>query len=482
MARDFNHPCIFAWVLFNETWGLGFKQYAQSPDRHEWVKRMFRLAQDLDPSRPIEDNSVCSYDHVLTDINSWHFYLNDYEQAKEHVAKVVAETYPGSTFNYVGGNQQGDEPLMNSEYGGISARMGDMDVSWCFKFLTDLLRRQEKVCGYVYTELQDIEWEYNGVLNYDRTRKEFGYNVQDLQGPVYLGVDGPPAQTLAPGAEFAPRLFVNRVGYTGALPKLAVRYVLTDSLGQSRTLREDSIAWPASGDPVSTVDLAGVAPAEESCLVRLDASLEGLAANFAVAEFRASGLPREVREEGTGRVILRKLAGDVEVSTAWHEAEVERGVVDYETHLFGGVEAGHLDYLFTLPDDVDLAAAKSLTFLCEVSSKRPGAPQTHADGPGWPSDLIVSMNGVPVHSVTLPDQYADARGALSHLHGFRGRYGDLVRVEVAGETLDRVRRQGGRQVLVRLETPRSALNHRGLVVYSSRAGRYPCDVTLIVAR
>lgn len=242
------------------------------------------------------------------------------------------------------------------------------------------------------------------------------------------------------------------------------------------------MAWPTDSCFISTVDLAGVAPTEESCLVRLEASFEGLAANFAVAEFRENGLPREVREESTGRVILRKLAGDVEVSTAWHEAEVERGVVDYETHLFGGVEAGHLDYLFTLPDDVDLAGAQSLTFLCEVSSKRLGAPQTHTDGPGWPSDLIVSMNGVRVHSVTLPDQYADSRGALSHLHGFRGRYGDLVRVEVSGGALDQVRRQSGRQVLVRLETPRSALNHRGLVVYSSRAGRVPCDVTLIVAR
>ncbi len=481
LARDFNHPCIFAWVLFNETWGLGFKEYAQAPDRQEWVKRMFRLAKELDPSRPIEDNSACSYDHVLTDINSWHFYINDYEKAREHIAKVIAETHPGSTFNYVGGNTQGDEPLLNSEYGGISARMGDMDVSWCFKFLTDLLRREEKVCGYVYTELQDIEWEYNGIYNYDRTRKDFGYDVKSLQGPVYLGIDGPTAQTLAPRAPFCPRFFVNRAGFSGDLPELQYRYVLTDSLGDSRTLLEGALPWPDASGIVTCADITGVAPAEEGCLVRVDASLGDLAATFAMAEVREAGLPAKQWDDGTKRWILRKLAGDVEVSTAWHEAEVERGVVDYQTHLLGGVEAGHMDYLFTLPDEVDLERVRSLTFLCEASSKRPGAPQTHADGPGWASDLVISMNGIPVHGTTLPDQYADSRGALSHLHGLRGRYGELIRLEVSGDVLDLVRQRGERQVLVRLEVPRSAVNHRGLIVYSSRAGRYPCDVTLIVS-
>ena len=43
------------------------------------------------------------------------------DRAKEHIANVVAETYPGSAFNYAGDNVQSDAPLINSEYGGISA-------------------------------------------------------------------------------------------------------------------------------------------------------------------------------------------------------------------------------------------------------------------------------------------------------------------------------------------------------------------------
>ena len=47
----------------------------------------------LDPTRLIEDMSVVYwehldyYAHVETDINSWHFYINDYAKAREHIEK-----------------------------------------------------------------------------------------------------------------------------------------------------------------------------------------------------------------------------------------------------------------------------------------------------------------------------------------------------------------------------------------------------------
>ncbi len=123
MARDYNSPAIFAWVLFNETWGL---TKHNTPEGQRWVQEMYRLAKQLDPTRLIEENSACRYDHVESDINSWHFYINDYWRARQHIQRVVDETYPGSAFNYVGGDYvQGTAPLINSEYAGISARDGD---------------------------------------------------------------------------------------------------------------------------------------------------------------------------------------------------------------------------------------------------------------------------------------------------------------------------------------------------------------------
>lgn len=55
--------------------------------------------------------------------------------------------------------------MIASEYGGVGALDGDRDTSWSFKFLTNELRRHNKISAYIYTELHDVEWERNGFLN-----------------------------------------------------------------------------------------------------------------------------------------------------------------------------------------------------------------------------------------------------------------------------------------------------------------------------
>ncbi|MGC9326762.1 MAG: glycoside hydrolase family 2 protein, partial [Candidatus Hinthialibacter sp.] len=110
IRRDFNHPSIFSWVTFNETWGLksGEKnEYAK--ETQEWVASIYRLAKSLDPTRLVEDNSPCLYDHVETDLNTWHAYLPGYEW-KNFLDNAVKNTYPGSSWNFVEGKEQGDQP------------------------------------------------------------------------------------------------------------------------------------------------------------------------------------------------------------------------------------------------------------------------------------------------------------------------------------------------------------------------------------
>src|SRR6185369_13441128 len=135
------------------------------------------------------------------DINSWHFYISDYWKAKEHIEKIVKSTFIGSTFNYVPGFAHKGQPLINSEYGGIGALDGDKDVSWSFKFLTNELRRYQQISAYIYTELHDVEWEYNGFLNYDRTPKEFGYDPRAINESNTLPVDSPPARHVKPNEQ-----------------------------------------------------------------------------------------------------------------------------------------------------------------------------------------------------------------------------------------------------------------------------------------
>ncbi|MBX6313521.1 MAG: glycoside hydrolase family 2, partial [Isosphaeraceae bacterium] len=158
VARDRNHPALFAWVDFNETWGLADDRrdraaaYKADKDTQRWVQDMVALTRQLDPTRLVEDNSPCNYDHVEgTDLNSWHFYIDDPAAARRHIAEVVEKSEPGSPFNYCPGMKMNSAPLINSEYGAVSAGGGDRDISWGFRDLTTLLRKYSKIQGYIYT-------------------------------------------------------------------------------------------------------------------------------------------------------------------------------------------------------------------------------------------------------------------------------------------------------------------------------------------
>ncbi len=48
--RDFNHPSIFSWVLFNETWGLFSRdgeQRVYADSTAQWVEQVYHLAKNL---------------------------------------------------------------------------------------------------------------------------------------------------------------------------------------------------------------------------------------------------------------------------------------------------------------------------------------------------------------------------------------------------------------------------------------------------
>ncbi len=153
--------------------------------------------------------------------------------------------------------------------------------------------------------------------------------------------------------------------------------------------------------------------------------------------------------------------------------EFEGGV-----HLIGGEGNGWLEYDFDLPEEPPSESIESVRVVLEASSKRPGAPQTDADT--WPSILRVSLNGIEMARRVLRNQPADSRGALSHMHGFQGRYGELLRVQLGGEDLARAL-EGAATVTLRLECEAPAGRGGGLVVYGSRAGRYPCEVQLLLS-
>ncbi len=473
IERDFNHPGIFSWCLFNETWGLGGRDYAGSEERQRWVRDCYETAKELDPTRLIEDNSPCLNDHVVTDINSWHFYINDYEEAREHIEEVVARTYEGSRFNFVGGNTQGTQPLLNSEYGGISARAGDLDVSWCLRFLTNELRKHEEICGYVYTELTDIEWEYNGIYDYDRSPKEFGYAPALLLGETFIGFDAPPARAVLPGASVRVPVFLRPSAKAAELEQ-RVRWAATfvDRLGHEEVIaRRRSLQHGRRGGCFIEVDLP-----RRPGLVRLEATVADEQGRPAALNFCFFEVVRSTdNAEQFAPLVLAATAGECDAS---FDEEPERAEVAGEVHLVSGRGDGVLTWSFDLPRDVQAGDVDAIELIAELSSARPGAPQTGSDR--WPSSARISIGGHEAAVVTLRDQPADSRGALSHMHGLAGRYGELIAASITGQEAREAVASGS--IEVRIASEDSTADRGGITVYSSRAGRYPCDVTVLLVR
>ena len=474
IARDYNHPSIISWCNFNETWGLGGNEFKELKDRQEWVREMYYLAKSLDPTRLIEDNSPCLYDHVETDINSWHFYINDYEHAKGHIANVVAETYPGSAFNYAGDNVQSDAPLINSEYGGISAGAGDKDVSWCFKYLTNELRLHPKICGYIYTELQDIEWEHNGFMNYDRSVKAFGYDYLDINTLDFIAIDYPPGTTVAPGDEIKADIYASHFSHK-TITGTTLHWQLDTMSATGHVTRGNvsgSVEIPFPQYQVEHVHqlelrIPDVQPAVGTLHVWVtDHTGSVVARNFINFE-HFSEAPVESRTD-SGAVCLNYTPGNASES-AWNEPTISE-------QLFSAVGSGYVEYEVSLPEGLDTADVAEIALIFEASSCYGGARQTEPEK--YPSDVTLSVNGAEIETLRLADCPADARGVLSYIHGQPGIYGYLHNIKIDPSLVLNGNQTG--TLTIRYEVKADAEAKGGFALYGARMGRYPTDPHLLV--
>ncbi len=205
IARDLNHPCIVAWVPFNESFGI--RDIDSNTSAQNFVAGVVSDTRALDTSRPVVDNS--GWSHVETDIADSHNYdpagavfLESWRKFHEgngpERGTVVrswngnfggrewyGDIYPRRLF--VPGREYSGQPILISEWGGFFlagadevapilekrrgvepdeeaflARYSDMIAA--FDSLPDLM-------GDCWTQLTDIEDEPNGLLTEDRRPK-----------------------------------------------------------------------------------------------------------------------------------------------------------------------------------------------------------------------------------------------------------------------------------------------------------------------
>ncbi len=174
MERDIAHPSLIGWCPFNETWGC---------KQNKIVKTVYFITKSVDPTRPVIDTSG-NY-HTITDIFDVHDYDQNPETFKANYLELDKGIAKDQIFRKEGvGAQQYTvgKPFFMSEYGGI--RWTDKDgwgygvgpkteeeFFYRYKGLTEAMLFNDKVLGFCYTQLYDVEQEQNGLMTYDRKFK-----------------------------------------------------------------------------------------------------------------------------------------------------------------------------------------------------------------------------------------------------------------------------------------------------------------------
>jgi hypothetical protein len=173
-------------VPLNESWGV--PDLDRSDQQRSFVRALYEMTRALDRTRPVIGND--GWQHGVGDIFGIHDYAQDPKVLRERYADRTAIRH---TFEEVrphhhpllgeGGKLQ-DQPIVISEYGGISYRPEESEDWFGYGQLgspEELLQRYEALtaalldstalAGYCYTQLTDTEQESNGLLTVERKPK-----------------------------------------------------------------------------------------------------------------------------------------------------------------------------------------------------------------------------------------------------------------------------------------------------------------------
>ena len=234
-ATHAHHPAICVWTLFNEGWGIDLDD---NPDDRRWLIETFDWAKAFVPESLVVDNSPCfprNY-HVKSDIDDFHWYSGfplHNAQFEKHAVDFAAR--PAWSWSPHGdARKTGREPLVCSEFGvwglphpkdllgrdggepwwfesghdwnqgaayphGVETRFRDAQLGAVFgdldgfvdaaqefqyralKYQIETLRWHAPICGYVITELNDVQWEANGLMDARDNPRRFAHRLANLQ-------------------------------------------------------------------------------------------------------------------------------------------------------------------------------------------------------------------------------------------------------------------------------------------------------------
>jgi hypothetical protein len=175
-----------AWVPLNESWGV--PNLRTDPAQRHYVQALYHLTKTLDPTRPVIGND--GWEHLVSDIFGIHDYTFEGGDLRERygstaaIERTIAEMQPQNHLVVLQEHRWTREPIMITEFGGISMRPGEGEdwfgygtvgtaAEYLAKYqeLVEAALASPVVAGFCYTQLTDTLQETNGLLTADRVPK-----------------------------------------------------------------------------------------------------------------------------------------------------------------------------------------------------------------------------------------------------------------------------------------------------------------------
>lgn len=237
--RDSHHPSIAIWTIINENWGVDL---VHDPNHRAWLKRTYAWLKNYDPLRLVVDNSPLNPSfHIKTDIADYHFYaaIPDSRRSWDSFVDDLASRGRFLFGPTADCEPNGLEPLLCSEFGnwglpdprrligpdgrepwwfetghdwgggvmyphGIEHRFSDWHLDRTFvdldrfvratqwhqfaalKYQIERMRIRPALAGYVITELTDVHWEANGLLDMRRHPRVFHEDFRHINADTVV--------------------------------------------------------------------------------------------------------------------------------------------------------------------------------------------------------------------------------------------------------------------------------------------------------
>ncbi|HVF66990.1 MAG TPA: glycoside hydrolase family 2 TIM barrel-domain containing protein [Pyrinomonadaceae bacterium] len=208
VRRDYNHPCVVAWVPVNES--MGFPELGREhPGQYAFIERMVSGTRREDPTRPVIDND--GWEHTdITDICAIHDYTPTAEGLRERYRATIEtgelppQVWLAEKPLFARGSRYRGQPIVLSEVGGflmVPREVPPEERDMLYQFYGSVDTNEELVskyrdlmegiaslpflAGFCYTQLTDIEQESNGLLTYDRRAKIAPESVAEIHRELF---------------------------------------------------------------------------------------------------------------------------------------------------------------------------------------------------------------------------------------------------------------------------------------------------------